>query len=184
MADRPRRDAAARPWVTLAEHPFLAQVDLRGDPGDAMFVRAAGAGLGVPLPLAPNRAATGDTAAVLWLGPDEWLIVTETEPGDALAARLRHALEGLNVAVTDVSDARTVIRLAGPAARDVLAKGASLDLHPDVFPPGACAQTSLARVAVILHQTDRTPIFDVFVARSFAEHLWAWLADAAVEFAP
>jgi len=56
----------------------------------------------------------------------------------------------------------------------------SLDLHPDAFAAGRCAQTLLAGVTVIVHR--HAGGFDLLVARSHAEYLWAWLADAAQEF--
>jgi sarcosine oxidase subunit gamma len=68
----------------------------------------------------------------------------------------------------------------------VLAKGCPLDLHPRAFPPGACAQSLLAKVAVLIHLQDddraRGPSFDVYVARSFAHYLWMWLEDAGREY--
>ena len=63
----------------------------------------------------------------------------------------------------------------------MLAKGCSLDLHPRSFQPGMCAQTLLAKTAVILWQTDDAPTLKVFVRASFAAHLARWLADASVE---
>ena len=59
--------------------------------------------------------------------------------------------------MTDVSAQRTTLELSAPGARDVLAQGCSLDLHPRAFGPGDCAQTLLARAAVILHQTELDP---------------------------
>ena len=50
--------------LSLAELPFLAQLDLRADPGDAALLARLGAAAGVDLPTAPNTslrpaAATG-----------------------------------------------------------------------------------------------------------------------------
>src|SRR3546814_8163491 len=100
---------------------------------------------------------------------------------------LRTALVGMAATVLDLSDARTVIRLAGFGAPDVLARGCSLDLHPRSFAPGAVAQSTIAKAGVILHQVDGPereggPVYDIYVARSFAEYLWLWLADAAAEY--
>jgi sarcosine oxidase subunit gamma len=81
-----------------------------------------------------------------------------------------------------VSANRAVVELSGPHTRALLAKGCSLDLHPRSFRPGMCAQTLLAKTAVILWQTDDAPTFKVFVRASFAAHLARWLADASVEF--
>ena len=168
--------------VRLAERPFRAQVNLRGDAGEASFRAAAEAALGLTLPLAPNTAAAAGDRAALGLGPDEWLVVAP--PGDVneIAAALRQALSGRAAAVTEVGEARTVIAVSGPSARDVLAKGCTLDLHPREFGPGRCAQSTVGTVDVIVHQTDEVPSYELYVQRSFAEYLWLWLEDAALEY--
>jgi sarcosine oxidase subunit gamma len=181
--ERPRA-AIAFPQVSLTERPLVAKVNLRGDAGDARFAQAVRDALGLPLPVEPNTTAGDDGITALWLGPDEWLLVSEREDPTPLLARVRQALGRLHAAAVDVSAASTVFRLSGPAARDVLAKGCSLDVHPRAFAPGACAQTTLARVSVILHRVGDGSDFDVYTPRSFTEHLTAWLADAAREFAP
>jgi sarcosine oxidase subunit gamma len=130
--------------------------------------------LGVPLP-GPNRVAEAGSRAILWLGPDEWLVVGP--PDDGVAAEL------VAESVVDVSANRTTIELSGPHARAVLAKGMSVDLHPRVFGPGRCAQTMLARAQVILRQVDAEPTYHVLVRGSFASYLAQWLVDASREFA-
>jgi sarcosine oxidase, subunit gamma len=78
------------------------------------------------------------------------------------------------------------LRVAGPSARDVLAKGTPLDLHPRAFPPGRCAGTLLAKASVLIHLLDddaeRGASFDVYVARSFAHYVWTWLEDGGREY--
>ena len=82
--------------------------------------------------------------------------------------------------VTDVSAQRTTLRLTGSRARDLLAKGCSLDLHPRVFGSG-CAQTMLARSQVVLvARADGG--FRVLVRSTFALYLAEWLLDAASEY--
>ena len=87
-----------------------------------------------------------------------------------------------NAKVTLGSDARAVIALGGEAAREVLMKGCSLDLHPRVFGPGSCAQSTLALAQIILEQVEDGPDYRLYVGRSFAPYLWQWLCDAAGEF--
>lgn len=168
--------------VTLCECPYRGQLLLRGEATDTGFAAAVAHVLGLGLPIAPNTSASAGRCSALWLGPDEWLIITpdgsETETLSALTA----ALSGRHHAVTDVSDGRAVIRLAGPCARDVLMKGCSLDLHPRAFAAGQCAQTRLARSHVLLHQIEAAPAYDVYTQRSFADYVWRWLEDAASEY--
>ena len=143
---------------------------------------AARGELGFDLPTEPNTVAVGEGVCALWLGPDEWLVTTAGGEDAGLSARLNGALAGHHASVVDVSDARTVIVLRGARARDVLAKGCGLDLHPRQFRPGRCAQTGLARASVLIQQTGAEPAYDIYVDRSFAEYLWTWLEDAATEF--
>ena len=115
-------------------------------------------------------------------GPDEWLLLTAPGREISLTDRLRNALKTVHSAITDVTSGHTVIRLAGTNARDVLAKGCTVDIHPRVFRCGQCAQTRVAKAGVILLPVDEAPVFDIIVRRSFAEYLAMWLADAAREY--
>ena len=180
-------DLAAAP-VGLRELPLLTQIGLRlhaapgapprraGSPAGHAVVAAA---LGFPLPEVPNTT-TGDGArTALWLGPDEWLLVGPPGEARSLEAMLEEALPREVGSVIGLSANRTVLELRGPHARDVLAAGCSLDLHPRAFGVGACAQTLLARAPVVLHQTDAEPVYRILVRGSFAGYLADWLLDAA-----
>ena len=138
------------------------------------------------LPTEPCTSAVKAQIGALWLGPDQWLLTCPAGEAARLQTRMCEALDDVHSAVTEVSDARVALRVAGPSAREVLAKGSPLDLHPRVFPVGSCAQTLLAKAAVLIHLLDddreRGPSFDVYVARSFAHYLWTWLDDAGREY--
>ncbi|MFF0739798.1 sarcosine oxidase subunit gamma [Streptomyces sp. NPDC004111] len=172
---------ASRGAVRLAELPFLAQLDVRTDAKGAA-ADAVGLALGVPLPLEPNTAVRAGPSAVLWLGPDEWLVVGPPGTGGGLEHRIRAAAGRGVVAVTDVSARRTTLLVGGPRARDLLAHGCALDLHPRAFADGQCAQTTLARVQVVLVAGPGAGC-RVLVGASYAGHLADWLLDAATEYA-
>jgi sarcosine oxidase subunit gamma len=177
LAARVNAAAAAAP-VRLADRGFLGQLSVRGA-GDQPFAVAVEGVLGAAPPMEPNRVAAADAVRILWLGPDEWLAVLPEERLDGAARALIQALAGQPAGIADVSEARAVIGIAGPHARDALSQGTSLDLHPRVFRPGQCAQTLVARVPVILAALDEAPSYDLYVQRSLAEYLWTWLEDAA-----
>jgi len=168
--------------VHLAERRAVGKINLRADPADGALMKAFESVLGYALPLKPNRTNGRDSLGALWLGPDEWLITTPEGQETPLFGALSTAAEGYHVALNNVSDARTILTLAGLHARDVLEKGCSLDLHPRAFQTGQCAQTRLARAAILLHQTSDAPAYDIHVAWSFAAYLWVWLEDAAAEY--
>ncbi len=183
-------DAPAGSAVIMAEKTLPAAVNLRGDKENPAFAAAVLEALGLQLPLEPNSVAAGDGRALLWLGPDEWLALAHNAPPEAeaqLAAKLRAALGDLHAAVTEVGESLACIHLAGPRARDVIAKGCPLDLHPRAFGGvGHCAQSHLAKTGVLLHQVgpenNGAPAFDLYTRRSFSDYLWRWLEDAGREY--
>jgi sarcosine oxidase, subunit gamma len=139
-----------------------------------------GRALGVPIPVDPNRVGVSAAGrrAVLWLGPDEWLIVDEDGgSAPAIEAAVRGAAGDAFVVTVDVSQNRVVLDIAGPAARDLLEGGITVDLHRRAFATGSCAQTLLARANVLLWQRTDEPSYRLFVRPSFAAYVEAWLAD-------
>jgi len=186
--------------ISLTEVPFVGKVNIRGNLADPAFAKAVESAVGVRLPTAPNtvseRPGTGLPSAeavehvagsghnvVYWLGPDEWLVHTPPNGQGALVGALREALTGVHAAVTDVSDYYVVIDLAGPHARDVLARGCPLDLHPTKFAAGQCAQSVFAHASILLHQTTDAPSYRLQVRWTYAQYLWSYLADAAKQWA-
>ncbi len=169
--------------VRVRELPFLAQVDLRADASDAALMARLTDVIGARPPSEPNTAVIADdgTRHVLWLGPDEWLVIGEPGTAPALERALRDAIGDGRGAVVDVSANRTTLAVSGPRARDLLAFGCSLDLDERRFKPGRCAQTMLARANVIIVPVGPAsePSFRVLVRPSFAGYLAAWLTDAA-----
>lgn len=183
----PLAPASLRPrGVRLGEQQGLGKIDLRGDPHDRTFMTAVGRVLDLLLPSEPCSSAGKGRIEALWLGPDQWLLTCPASEAASLQGALREALAEVHSAVTEVSDAHVALRVAGPSARDVLAKGTPLDLHPRAFPPGSCARSLLVKASVVIHlvdnDRDRGPAFDVYVARSFAHYLWMWLEDAGREY--
>jgi sarcosine oxidase subunit gamma len=180
MAEEERRIEAQS--LRIAEGAARACIDVRGDPRDARFVRAVESVVDLRVPVEPGTCASGLLAQALWLGPDQWLIVTAVQEGGSLSASLRASLRGIASAVTDVSCARIVYAVGGARARDLLAKGCPLDLHERAFPAGRCAQTLLAKLPVLVHRGASEPAFDLYVGRSHADYAWEWLRSAATEY--
>ena len=168
--------------VVISEGPFLGHLNLRGNPSDDSFMGAVEGALGFALPVEPNTVSGHGELLAMWLGPDEWLIVTPQDGQAAVADALVEALAGVFASVTDVTGGQTVITVSGGRAREVLAKGCSLDLHPRAFGEGQCAQTLVAGANVTLRWAGPEPSFDLIVRRSFAEYLALWLHDAALEY--
>ena len=117
------------------------------------------------IPFLPQAEATRepDQGDALRLGPGWYLVVGAVPPG-----------------AVDTSAARTTLELAGPYARDVLAHGCRLDLHPRVFPPGAAARTNVAKAVVVLHRLGDA--YRLYVGSSYADYLTRWLLDAMTPY--
>ncbi len=163
--------------VALREMPMSMMFDLRLQPAGVELVAAAEAAFALTLPLVPNKSTAANARTALWLGPDQWLIVVPAGEPSLPAVELAGS-----ASVVDVSDLRAVFELAGPRARDVLAKGCAVDLHPRAFKPGDCALSALARIRVALHQPAVENAYQIYVERSYAQYLWDWLVDAMVEY--
>lgn len=176
----------ANAGVTATEYAFFGHLNLRGDPGDARFIGAVSKVIGVPLPLTPNTAVDAQAATIYWLGPDEWLIVCAGARTADLERELREALTGVRSSVTDVSGGQTIVVLRGPSVRETLAKGCPLDLHPRAFAGGQCAQSHLAKAAILLRpiggNAEEGEAMELIFRRSFADYVWTWLEGAAAEY--
>jgi sarcosine oxidase subunit gamma len=165
--------------IRMQERAFLGHIILRCDPADPLLSGRIEQALQCELPRVPNTFRTGPSGLkVLWLGPDEWLIVTSEGSEGRVVNEVQQASgDGFATAI-ELGSGQTVIELSGPRAREVIAKGCPLDLHPRVFGPGRCAQSRLARALVTLAQVDDTPTFELIVRRSYADYVWQWLVDA------
>jgi len=180
LEERMLRESVDGPrGVRLREWPFLSMVALRAEPASTVADRV-GECLGVDLPRRCGSVGLSDAHTVLWLGPDEWLVVSHKEP-HALTRRLQAAVDDGPGSAVDVSANRTVLELSGPAARSVLEKGCPVDLHPRSFGPGRAVATAVGPVAVILWQVGRTS-YRLIPRSSFADYLARWLLDAMQEF--
>jgi sarcosine oxidase subunit gamma len=168
--------------VVLGESAHRTIINIRGNSADPAFTGAVKSITGVDLPTKANTVNEAGDTSILWLGPDEWWVVAAPDRSDALVMGLRQAFQGQHTAVIDVSESRTVITIAGPKARDMLARGISLDLHPRVFSPGQCAQTGMSKINVLLHQVDDKPSYDIYVLKSFSDYLWRWSEQIARDF--
>ncbi|MBT5255838.1 MAG: sarcosine oxidase subunit gamma [Alphaproteobacteria bacterium] len=137
--------------------------------------------LGAALPDTPNMVIKSGQRRVIWLGPDEYLVLVKAGEEDSLSSVISGALASQHHAATIVTDALACLQLDGPAARDLLAKGCALDLHDTKFTPRMCAQTLLASASItLLCEADTS--FRIICRTSFLDYVIAWLKDAACEY--
>jgi sarcosine oxidase subunit gamma len=173
------RDSRAEVTLALRSGAALASVGVRRNRLDALAGRVRDV-FGLQLVHAPKCLIAGPIA-FLWAGAGQWLAMADGEDGAAFEQRLRVTLGDL-AAVSDQSDGRVIIRVGGARARDVLAKGVPIDLHPRAFRIGDAAVTTVGHIGAQIWQVDEAPTYELIVSRSFAAGFWEWLIDAAAEF--
>ncbi|MBT2513857.1 sarcosine oxidase subunit gamma [Arthrobacter sp. ISL-30] len=173
-----------RGTVELSEITFLTMVGIRVGRDTEAGQRIASVTGGLPATCGAV-SGTGDTS-VLWLGPEEFLVVAPMEAHESLGGdliqALREALADGEGQVVDLSANRTTFELAGPRSRAVLEKGCSLDLHPREFKAGTALSTEIGNIPVVLWKTGDES-YRIFPRASFAEFLGRWLLDAMREYA-
>ena len=185
FSDSSRREAAIEAaGFTVREATVRIVLNVRGRLDDAAFSLAVTEATGLALP-ASNRFTANGARQLAWLGPDEFLLLdSAVDRGGRSDHRdieqlLREHLPAATAALTCVSAGFTTLQVGGEGARDFLARGWTLDLHPSAFGVGHCAQSWLAKApALLLHRGDG-PVFDIVVRRSYSGYLWAWLMAAA-----
>ena len=169
------------PGVVIAERAGLglATVAVRKGQDDGLKA-SVGEAYGVALP--PNATMVqGKDVSFIGYGPGQWLAVSPTLVHEALAADLSTRLKD-RASISDQSGGRVVLRLSGPHARGVLAKGLAIDLDPRAFPPGSAATSTISHMGVQLWQGEDAQGYDNAIFRSFSESFWRWLGDSAAEY--
>ena len=169
------------PGVVISERVGLGLATVAARKGQAPALNEAVAeAYGVAL---PDRSAVAQGPAVSFIGqgPGQWLGVSETLANEALARDLSAKLRGL-ASISDQSGGRTVFRISGKRARDVLAKGLPIDLDPRAFPLGSAATSVISLMGVQLWQLDDTRSYDIAIFRSLSPSFWRWLTASAGEF--
>ncbi|MCA0012332.1 sarcosine oxidase subunit gamma [Mesorhizobium sp. B292B1B] len=168
--------------VSLTEIRNFDLVQVMARRGQAAeMAKAAKARFGVAAPEIPKAVSTAD-ATLIWSGPDQFLVLSQggKHPVEPLAQAF--AASG---SLSDQSHARVLISIYGGKAREMLAKLSSIDLHPEAFPVGAAAATSMDHTSVTLWRgEDRNgqAVFNLLVFATFAESLWHTILDSAAEY--
>ena len=168
-----------RPDVRVEELAFRAILVLHGRTGVPRFAQGVAEVLGRPPPDTPNTFVETrfgrEGAVIAWAGPEEWFVIGQEEGTSGLRVALRQAIPEADGAVVDVSSGFTLLAMEGGKARELIAAGCAVDVHPRAYGPGRCAQTLYARTGVTLLQRDATPRFEMMVRRSYAGWLWRWM---------
>ena len=128
----------------------------------------------------PGKVTTSRNQTSLPLSPGQWMVVSK-DADDNFASKLAKRVKGLGY-VSQQSDSRICLKVSGPMARELMSRGCRLDLDARSMQAGKCAQTTMAQVGVLLHQSSDDPSYDLFVYSGFARSFFEWLAHSAAQF--
>lgn len=158
----------------MTNAPSMARLVLRGR---LEALTAAEGALGFALPREACRSASLNDTHALWLGPDEWLILSAPEAG--LGDRLEAAMGAHPHSLVEVTDRQVGLVISGIEAEAVLSVGCPLDLDQAAFPVGMCTRTVLSKAEIVLWRTG-PETFHLEVWRSFSAYLRQFLTASAV----
>lgn len=161
------------PIVSIKELGPVGMVTIRGDFASKTFAKAIKKVCGGPIPA--QRKFEG---ALGWMSPDELIWTGDYADAPGIVAALTEELGDEHHLAVSVSDARAVFRLTGQGARELIAKGAPVDMSPASFGPGDLRRTHIGQVAAAFwmgHDGSLTLV----CFRSYADYMFGWLSASA-----
>jgi len=164
--------------IKIQELPYVDKINLRLDPNNNVYMSSCSKILGAVLPTKPNTYVQNEKVKIIWLGPDEWIVINDQE--NELFIKLKNELGDLEASVTDVSENRTIIRLSGKKIMTLLSKFLVLDLEKNLGTQSSCAQTLFVKVPILLVRNgdnNQIPVIDIFTNRSHANYIYNLLVD-------
>lgn len=108
--------------------------------------------------------------------PERWLVLQPATVAGARAAQWHTACAGLGSAV-DLSSALAVLHLAGPRARELVARSCRVDLHESALPSGRAVATVMAQVPVTIAAIPSGML--LLTPATTARHFREWLLASA-----
>ena len=168
--------------LTIKEISPIMKLNLRGKSRD--FLSTIGKNINMILPLEANTSSYSDKYTSLWLSPDEWMVVSNDivnkennsyEMEEVLLNKISKTNLG---SITDVTDQFVLINLKGEKIFDLLCTGCPFNFDNFKTKKSAVTQTLLAKIDVIILNKEINNV-NLFVRRSFSEHLMSWINDAA-----
>ena len=176
------KDEIQQRSVSVKEISPVMKINLRGKKRE--FLTNVGKNLNIILPTEANTSTVSDKLTAIWLSPDEWMIVSndliskDTNKYE-LYEILFNSISKTNLgAVVDITDQFVQLEIKGNNIYEIFSAGCPFNFNEFKEKKGSTTQTILNNIDVILHNKDKN-IVNLFVRRSFAEHLYSWIKDCA-----
>lgn len=168
--------------IVVKEISPIMKLNLRGKKRE--FFTNIGKNLNMLLPTEANTSTISDKLTAIWLSPDEWMIVTNDEvKKDTNEYQLNEILfndisKSSLGAIIDVTDQFVQLEIKGKNIYEIFSAGSPFNFSEFKDKKGSSVQTILNHIDVIVHNKG-DQIVNLFVRRSFAQHLWSWINDSA-----
>jgi sarcosine oxidase, subunit gamma len=168
--------------VSVKELSPIMKLNLRGKKRE--FFTTVGKHLDMILPAEANTSSSSSKLTSIWLSPDEWMVVSneeiekDTNKYD-LEKNLYNSISKTSLgAVVDVTDQFVMLELAGKNIYELFSSGSPFNFNEFKEKKGSTTQTLLNNIDVIIHNKGEN-LVNLFVRRSFSEHLYSWINDSA-----
>ncbi len=168
--------------VIIEENTLSGKINIRGKSSDKEFMKSIGSVLNLVLPIEPNVRIFNNNISIMWLGPNEWLVVTPINEKDKIISLLESRLNPEKTAITDVSFNRTVLRLEGDKVFNLLSKFLVANLEIILKSNFSVAQTIFIKIPVLIirNNTDKeTTSLDLHLNRSHTKYVYNLLVDGS-----
>ena len=167
--------------ISIKEVSPIMKLNLRGKKRE--FFTTVGKHLDMILPTEANTSSSSSKLTSIWLSPDEWMVVSnektkkDTNNYD-LEESLYNSISKTNLgAVVDVTDQFVMLELEGSKVYELFSSGSPFNFNEFKEKKGSTVQTLLNNIDVIIHNKDKN-LVNLFVRRSFSQHLFSWINDA------
>jgi len=168
--------------ISIREVSPIMKLNLRGKKRE--FFTTVGKHLDMILPTEANTSSSSAKLTSIWLSPDEWMVISneliekDTNNYD-LEENLYNSISKTNLgAVVDVTDQFTMLELEGSKIYELFSSGSPFNFNEFKEKKGSTTQTLLSNIDVIIHNKGEN-LVNLFVRRSFSEHLFSWINDSA-----
>ena len=168
--------------ISIKEVSPIMKLNLRGKKRE--FFTTVGKHLDMILPTEANTSSSSSKLTSIWLSPDEWMVISnEITKKDTnkyeLEENLYSSISKTNLgAVVDVTDQFVMLELEGSKIYELFSSGSPFNFNEFKEKKGSATQTLLNNIDVIIHNKSEN-LVNLFVRRSFSEHLFSWINDSA-----
>ena len=168
--------------ISIKEVSPIMKLNLRGKKRE--FFTTVGKHLDMILPIEANTSSSSSKLTSIWLSPDEWMVISnelieKNNNSYDLEESLYNSISKTNLgAVIDVTDQFVMLELEGSKIYELFSSGSPFNFNEFKEKKGSATQTLLNNIDVIIHNKSEN-LVNLFVRRSFSEHLFSWINDSA-----